>query len=155
MPKNWHLFWWRLKKAKFLTLAIKLMYTAAMSENELSRRERQIMQAIYSVGEATAAQVVDLIADPPSRTAIRTMLTILVEKKQLKYYKRGREFVYQPCRPIEKAGKSAFKDLLQTFFGGSLENALASHLAEKNTPLDEDQLRRIEKMIRDKRKEQG
>ena len=125
------------------------------NDSELSRRERQIMNAIYAAGEATAAEVVDAIQDPPSKTAVRTMLGILVEKKMLKYSKRGREYVYRPSGSIKKAGKSAMKGLIETFFGGSLENAIATHLADNRSKLDEEELKRIEELIKDARKNQN
>ena len=112
------------------------------------------MNAVYAAGEATAAEVVDSIQDAPSKTAVRTMLGILVDKNLLKYSKRGREYVYRPVGSTKKAGKSAFNKLIETFFGGSLENALSSHLADNRTHLDDAELKRIEKLIRDARKNQ-
>lgn len=122
-------------------------------QGDLSRRERQIMNVIYSLGEATAIQVVENLTDPPSRTAVRTMLGILVEKKLLTYSKRGREYIYSPTRSAKKAGRSAFKHLVDTFFGGSVEEALASHLADPKNKLDSDDLKRLEKIVRAARRE--
>ena len=82
----------------------------------LSRRERQIMDVVYAKGEATATDVLELIPNAPTRTAVRTLLRILEEKGHLKHVKRGREFVYRPTRQRERAGKSAFQRVLQTFF---------------------------------------
>lgn len=118
----------------------------------LSRRERQIMQVIYARGKATAKQIVEEIPDPPTRTAVRTMLSILVEKKVLRYHKEGREFVYSPVRSPDKARQGALRNVLSVFFSGSIESLVASHLSDPNSELDEVTLKRLEKMIRDARR---
>ncbi len=120
----------------------------------LSRRERQIMQVIFAQGSATAKQIVGLIPDPPSRTAVRTTLTILVEKNLLKYKREGREFVYSPIRSKEKASRGALQNVLSTFFGGSIENLVASHFSDPNSELTEDELKRLERMIKEARKQE-
>ena len=120
----------------------------------LSRRERQIMEIIYSQGEATATDVLRQLADAPGRTAVRTFLRILEEKGHLKHKKRSREFVFFPTKRRERAGKSAFQRVLQTFFDGSLEKAVAAHLADPDAEISADELRRLSTLIRDaKRKE--
>src|SRR5437868_12217515 len=96
----------------------------------LSRRERQIMDVLYTREEATASAVVAGLPDPPTRTAVRTLLRILEEKGHIKHRVAGREFVYRPTRPRARAAQSALRRLLRTFFGGSLENAVALHLAD-------------------------
>ena len=116
---------------------------------DFSRRERQIMQVIFANGKATAKQVVAAIPDPPSRTAVRTLLTILVEKGALKYERVGREFVYSPLKSRESVGKGALNNILNTFFGGSIENLIASHFSGPDASIDESELNRIQKMIRD------
>ncbi|MEM7455281.1 MAG: BlaI/MecI/CopY family transcriptional regulator [Planctomycetota bacterium] len=103
-------------------------------------------------GSATAKQIVDEIPDSPSRTAIRTMLSILVEKKMLKFKKVGREYVYSPTRSKEKAGRGALQSLLNTFFGGSIEDLIATHFSDPESAVDEQSLKRLERMIRDARK---
>ena len=121
----------------------------------LSRRERQIMDVVYAKGEATATDVLELIPDAPTRTAVRTLLRILEEKGHLKHVKRGREFVYRPTRQRERAGKSAFQRVLQTFFDGSLEKAVAAHLADPGSEISQDELQRLSTLIRQaKQKEQ-
>ena len=121
----------------------------------LSRRERQIMDVVYAKGEATATDVLELIPNAPTRTAVRTLLRILEEKGHLKHVKRGREFVYRPTRQRERAGKSAFQRVLQTFFDGSLEKAVAAHLADPGSEISQDELQRLSSLIRQvKQKEQ-
>ena len=114
----------------------------------LSRRERQIIEVVYTKGEATATDVLENMPDPPTRTAVRTFLRILEEKGHLKHTKRGREFVYQPVRKRERAGQSAFLRVLQTFFDGSLEKAVAAHLTDPDSEISPEELQRLSALIR-------
>ena len=123
-----------------------------MDESGLSRRERQIMDVIYAEGEATAVQVLAGLADPPSKTAVRTLLRILEEKGHLKHALRGREYVYQPKKPRLRAGRSAFQRVLSTFFDGSLEKAVAARLADSAANLSAEELRRLSDLIHQARK---
>jgi predicted transcriptional regulator len=120
---------------------------------DLSRRERQILDIVYARGEATAVQVVEDLADPPSRTAVRTLLRILEEKGHLKHRKDGKTYVYRPRRARTQAGQSALRRVLQTFFSGSLEQAVAAHLADEQSNLSPDELQRMVSLIRQARKE--
>jgi predicted transcriptional regulator len=124
---------------------------ATRPDNALSRRERQIMDVIYSRSEATAVEVVESLPDPPSKTAVRTLLRILEEKGHLKHVERGREFVYQPKQPRLKAGRWAFQRVLRTFFEGSLEQAVAAHLADSAASLSAEQLERLADLIQQAR----
>ncbi len=117
----------------------------------LSRRERQIMNIIYALGEASATQVLGGMPDPPSRTAVRTLLGILEGKGQLKHRKRSREFVYQPTRQRASVGRSALRQVLHTFFDGSLEKAVAMHLSDPGAGLTLDELKRLADLIRQAR----
>ena len=122
---------------------------AAMDEqSQLSRRERQIMDIVYVLGEATATHVVAALPDPPTRTAVRTMLRILEEKSHLRHTKKGREYVYQPVRARRRAGRSALRRVLRTFFGGSLEQAVAAHLTDPGANPSPDELKRLAELIR-------
>jgi len=118
----------------------------------LSRRERQIMDIIYARGEASATDVLSDMPDPPTRTAVRTMLRILEEKGHLVHKKKGREFIYQPTRARTRAGLSALRRVVQTFFEGSLEKAVAVHLSDPKSDLSEDELKRLADLIRQARK---
>ena len=90
------------------------------AENDLSRRERQIMEVVYARGEVSADDVVAGLSDPPTRTAVRTFLGILEGKGLIKHEKRGRAFVYRPTRTSGQVGKGALRRVVETFFGGSL-----------------------------------
>jgi BlaI family transcriptional regulator, penicillinase repressor len=120
----------------------------------LSRRERQIMEIIYARGEATATDVLGRLPDPPVRTAVRTFLRILEEKGHLKHKKRGREFVFSATRPRERAGKSALQRVLETFFDGSLEKAVAAHLSNAHTEVAPEELRRLRALINEARRKE-
>jgi len=127
--------------------------------DDLSRRERQILDIVYARagptapgGGATADDVVAGLADPPTRTAVRTFLRILKDKGLVRHEKRGRAFVYFPTRPAGVAGKSALRRVVETFFGGSLEKALAAHLTDPGTKLSDDQIERLRALITAARK---
>lgn len=124
-------------------------------EKDFSRRERQIMQVIFAKGKATAKEVVAEIPDPPSRTAVRTLLTILVEKGAVTYERVGREFVYSPSKSRESVGRGALKNILNTFFGGSIENLIASHFSDPDAAVDEAELKRIQQMIKEAKAAEG
>src|SRR5262245_55591101 len=85
-------------------------------DTRLSRRERQIMDVIYALGEATALDVHASLPDAPSRTAVRTLLRILEEKGHLNHRLDGVRFVYRPCKAREFAGPSALQRVLRIFF---------------------------------------
>lgn len=103
-------------------------------------------------GQASAREVLAAMADPPSRTAVRTMLRILEDKGQLRHSKKGREFIYEPTRPRASAGKSALGRVLKVFFDGSLEQAVALHLSDPASELSDDELKRLAALIRQMRK---
>ena len=111
--------------------------------SELSRRERQIMDAVYALGEATVNQVTEAIPSPPTVMAVRRMMHILEQKGHLRRRESGREVIYAPKQPKSRAGRQAFEQVLSTFFGGSLEEALAAHLLSRKdqvTPEERDRL---------------
>lgn len=115
--------------------------------SKLSRRERQIMEIVYAKGQATATDVLDNLADAPTRTAVRTFLRILEDKGHLKHVKRGREFVFHPTHRRDREGKSAFQRVLATFFDGSLEKAVAAHLSDPVAEVSPGELKRLTALI--------
>jgi predicted transcriptional regulator len=123
-------------------------------QNQLSRRERQIMNVIYARGQATAAEVWENLPEQPSRTAVRTLLRILEDKGHLQHVKQGREFLYKPTRPRLDAGQSALQSVLKTFFDGSLEQAVAAHLSDPNSSPSTQELQRLVQLIRRARKQE-
>jgi predicted transcriptional regulator len=124
----------------------------ARPEESLSRRERQIMDVVYARGEASASDVHAALPDPPSRTAVRTLLRILEEKGHLRHRQEGLAYVYRPSRPRGPAGRSALRRVLDTFFDGSLEKAVAAHLGDAATDLSPEELARLADLINEARK---
>jgi predicted transcriptional regulator len=122
-----------------------------MPENparHLSRRERQIMDIIYARGEATAAEVGEALPDPPSYSAVRTLLRILEEKGHLKHREDGPRYVFMPTEPHTKASRSALKRVVQTFFEGSLSNAVAALVDAEGGKLSAGELQRLEAIVK-------
>ena len=120
---------------------------------QLTRRERQIMDALYARGEATVNQVVEALPDPPTPMAVRRMLHILEEKGHLRRREQGREVVYAPKESRLRAGRTAFEKVLETFFGGSLEEALSSHLLSRKDGVTEEERDRLVALIEQAKKE--
>jgi predicted transcriptional regulator len=121
--------------------------------SELSRRERQIMDAVFALGEATVNKIVETIPEPPTPMAVRRMMHILEEKGHLKRREEGREVVYLPRQSRMKAGRSAFQRVLETFFGGSLEEALTAHLLSRKDGVSSAERDRLVQLIEHARKE--
>jgi predicted transcriptional regulator len=119
----------------------------------LSRRERQIMDVVFALGQATVNQVVEAIPDPPTPMAVRRLMHILEAKMQLRRRKQGREVVYLPRETKAKAGRSAFQRVLETFFGGSLEEALAAHLDSRKDGMSDEERERLIRLIELAKKE--
>jgi predicted transcriptional regulator len=121
--------------------------------SELSRRQRQIMEVVFALGQATVNQVVQAIPDPPTPMAVRRLMHILEAKMRLRRKKQGREVVYLPRETKAKAGQSAFQRVLETFFGGSLEEALAAHLHSRKDAMSDEERSRLIRLIELAKKE--
>lgn len=117
------------------------------SEQDLSRRERQIMDILFNLTESDVSAIQSALPNAPGGMAIRKMLSILEAKGQVSRRKEGRKFLYRPSQSPKRAGNQAFHHLLTTFFGGSVEQALATHLQDPNTELTSEQCGRIIDMI--------
>ncbi|MCA9061440.1 MAG: BlaI/MecI/CopY family transcriptional regulator [Planctomycetaceae bacterium] len=113
----------------------------------LSRRERQIMDIVYARGEASAANVHADLPDPPSYSAVRALLAILVDKGHLRHRSEQGRYIYSPTRKRSQAGRSALRRVLDTFFEGSLEKAVASLLQGSDSRLTADELQRLGELI--------
>jgi predicted transcriptional regulator len=124
-------------------------------KSQLSRREREIMDVIYGApgGRATAAEVLEQLADPPSYSAVRALLRVLEEKGHLRHEEDGPRYVFLPTIPRERARESALRRVLQTFFDGSTEQAVAALLDLSATRLSDAELVRLSRLIADARKE--
>ena len=116
------------------------------THTHLSRRERQIMDIVFARGEATVRQIQAELPDPPTDMAVRRMLHILEEKRHLRRRQEGREVVYFASQSKLRAGASALQHVLDTFFGGAVDEALAVHLAKKEA-VSPEQLARMQELI--------
>jgi BlaI family transcriptional regulator, penicillinase repressor len=122
-------------------------------EVHLSRRERQIMDALHRRGRATAAEVQAALPDAPSYSAVRALLRILEEKGHLKHRREGAHYVYVPRASQATARRSALKRVVSTFFQGSVTQAMAALLETNDTQLPDSELNKLQQMIDEARKE--
>src|SRR5215211_1336755 len=114
---------------------------------DLSRRERQIVDILYTQGRATAAELQVALPDPPSYSAVRAMLRILEEKGHIRHEQDGPRYVYLPTVGRDRAKKTALRHVLQTFFNGSAEQALSALLDESDSRLSDRELDRLAELI--------
>jgi predicted transcriptional regulator len=123
------------------------------SHEHLSRRERQIMDIIHRLGKATASEVLGALPDPPSYSAVRATLNILVAKKQAIHRQDGPRYVYLPAIPADTARAAAIRHVINTFFGGSPEEAAVALLQMSDTRLPADAMDRLTRAVEKARKE--
>lgn len=116
--------------------------------DSLGGRERQIMEAVHRLGEATVNDVLAQLADPPSYSAVRTMIRHLESKGLLSHHQDGKRYVYKPTQSRESARKSALRKLLDVFFAGSVTDAVAAILDVSSDQLDAADFDRMVKLIR-------
>ena len=113
----------------------------------LSRRERQIMDILYRLGSATAAEIRGNLPQPPSYSAVRALLRILEEKGHLRHHYDGPRYVFTPIVARPAAQKSALRQLLRTFFDGSATQAVAALLDMSARDLSDDELEQLGKLV--------
>ena len=119
----------------------------------LSRRERQIMDVLYRRGRATAADVMEELPGDPHSSTVRTQLRVLEEKGHIRHEEESLRYVYRPVLPRDAARRGALRHLLTTFFGGSVEDAVAALLDLSSAKLSKDDLDRISRRIAGAKKE--
>jgi len=119
----------------------------------LSRRERQIMDIIYGMKEATALQVLERLPSPPGYSAVRALLRVLEQKGHLSHRQDGPRYVFQPVLPREKARRGALQDVLRTFFDNSTEDAVAALLDISEDNLSEEDYARLLELVEKARQE--
>ena len=112
------------------------------------------MDVIYQQGRAAAADVLAALPDPPSYSSVRTLLTILETKGHLKHIKDGPRYIYLPTHPRAYAAKTALRSVMQTFFGGSVEQTVATLLSVSDTPLSSEELARLSSLIENAKEEE-
>lgn len=124
-----------------------------MDQPGLSRRERQIMDALYKLGEATVGEVMDLMPDPPSYSAVRATLRVLEEKGHVNHKQDGPRYLYLPTVPRDKAQSTALRHMVGTFFGGSVEQAVMALLSLPETKVSDSDLSKLADKVREAEKE--
>ena len=114
----------------------------------LSRRERQVMDILLRKGEATAAEVMSDLPDPPTYSSVRSILKILVEKGHATFREEGLRYVYLPAANTTELREEALKHLIRTFFDGSVDQTIAAVLKISDAKLSDDEIARIQDRIR-------
>jgi predicted transcriptional regulator len=125
--------------------------TTSASHHTLSRRERQIMDVLYQKGKATALEVQESLPDPPSYSAVRALLRILEDKGHIRHEQDGPRYVFTPKLPRDKARRSAIRHMMETFFEGSPEQAVAALLDVSSSKLSQEDLDRLAQLIENAR----
>jgi predicted transcriptional regulator len=118
-----------------------------VTHQALSRRERQIMEIVYRRGESTAAEILADLPDPPSYSAIRALLRILVDKRHLQHREDGPRYVYSPTLPRQKARARALAQVVNTFFDGSALKAASALLGSSQRKLTKAELDELHALI--------
>jgi predicted transcriptional regulator len=121
--------------------------------NQLGRRERQIMDAIYRLGRASVTEVRESLSDPPSYSAVRAMLGFLEDKGYLRHEREGMKYVYLPTVDAKQARRSALQHMVKTFFNGSAAQAAAALIEMNDTQLSQDDVKRLSELIKKARQE--
>jgi len=126
---------------------------AKPNDHHLSRRERQIMDVLHARRCATVADVLSSLPDPPGYSAVRALLRILEEKGHVRHRREGARYVYLPRVSAEIASRSALKRVISTFFQGSITQAMAALLENRDTELSDAELNKLQQLIKQARKE--
>jgi len=127
---------------------------AKLPEDQLSKRERQIMDILYRLGRGTAADVQAELPNDPSYSTVRAQLRVLEDKGHVKHEEKDLRYVYLPTVPREKAKRSALQHLIDTFFEGSAEQAVAALLDNSSSKMRPEELDRLSKLIEQGKREE-
>lgn len=119
---------------------------------DLSRRERQIMEAVYKLGSATVSDVMAEMPDPPGYSAVRAMLGKLESKGYLEHRQEGPRYLYLATVPRQEARDSALQRLVRTFFDGSTEKAVSALLGMSAGEMTDEELDRLSALLQEARK---
>ena len=119
----------------------------------LTRREREIMDILHRRGRATAHEVLEELADPPSYSAVRTFLRLLEERGHVRHDQDGPRYVYSPTVARRQAQRSALAHLVDTFFDGSVEEVVATLVESSKSRLSPEELDRIAALLAKAKKE--
>jgi BlaI family penicillinase repressor len=115
---------------------------------DLSRRERQVMEILHRRGESTVTEIMQSLLDPPSYSAVRSILRILGEKKLIAHREDGPRYVYFPAKPTDKARDDVLAHVVRTYFAGSTEQAVTALLRLSDADVDDAEISRLREKIR-------
>ncbi len=125
------------------------------SLQNLARRERQILEIVYSLKRASVADVVGQLPDAPTYSTVRKILSILEEKGYLKHTEENRRYVYLPTRSKSETRRSSLKHLMDSLFDSSAESVVSALLDISDVNMSNDDLQRLAELIDRHRKERG
>ena len=114
----------------------------------LSRRERQVMDILHRRAEATVAEIMAELPDPPTYSAVRSVLRILGEKELIRYKEDGPRYVYYPAQDTETARDDVLAHVVRTYFAGSPEQAVTALLRMSDVDMKDDEIQRLRDTIR-------
>lgn len=121
----------------------------------LSRREREILEVLHQARDASVSDILERLLDPPTNPAVRSILRILEEKGHVRHREKGKRYLYSPTQSPQSAARAALNQVVQTFFGGSLEQAVKTFLNDRDAEISEEELARLADMIALARKEEA
>ena len=126
--------------------------TDKTESNTLSRRERQVMDILHRRAEATVAEIMGELPDPPTYSAVRSVLRILGEKNLIRYKEDGPRYVYYPAQDTEEARDDVLAHVVRTYFAGSPEQAVTALLRMSDVDMKAEDIERLRASIKDARK---
>ena len=122
--------------------------------HQLGRREREILEIVFRLDEASVSDVIEQMTDPPAYDSVRTMLRLLERKKFVKHRKDGTRYVYRTTQSKSSASKSALSHLMTTFFENSVADTMAAAFDLKSDNLSEEEIEKLQELI-DKARREG
>lgn len=132
-----------------------MVLNSAHNDSALSRREREIMDILFTLGRATGPEIQERLQGQPGYSAVRTILRVLERKGHVRHVEEGLRYVYLPAVERETAKQSAIQRLISTFFDGSAKAAAAAFINPAASELSSEDLKELEAMIRKARKEKA
>ncbi len=124
-----------------------------MAKPPLTRREREIMDIVYRLGRASAQEVLDHLAEPPSYSAVRALLRLLEERGHVRHIEEGGRYVFLPSVPRGEARRKALAHVVSTFFEGSVEQAMLTLVESSRSKLSANELDRLAEIVERARQE--
>lgn len=119
---------------------------------DLSRRERQVMEILHRRGESTVSEIMEALPDPPTYSAVRSILRILGEKKLISHREDGPRYIYAPAKPTDKARDDVLAHVVKTYFAGSTEQAVTALLRLSDADVSDAEVERLRDKIRGARR---